>query len=170
MSDAAEEQASHCDVDHGLGNVEAGLVIAHQPAPTCHPSECALDDPPARQNLEARLPVETAHNFQYEVSEGRLVEQPRSIVGDVGEQVLEPRPSLSHSIEDRLCPGTVGDVRRDEVDHQQSTIGVDGDVALSFNGLLVRVIAAGFGMRCLDGYRARRRMDWPRVHTPPDPA
>jgi hypothetical protein len=32
MSDPAEEQISHSDEDHGLGDVEALLVIADQPA------------------------------------------------------------------------------------------------------------------------------------------
>ena len=65
--------------------------------------------------------------------------------------MLEPRPALADSVEDRLRPGAVGDVRRGQVDHEQSPIGVDRDVALAPHGLLVGVVATQFGLRRLDG-------------------
>jgi hypothetical protein len=39
MADAAQEKASHGDVDHGLGHVEALLVIAHQQPPVVHAAD-----------------------------------------------------------------------------------------------------------------------------------
>ena len=53
MADAAEEQAAHGDVDEGLGDIEPGLVIAHQAAPADLPAEGPLDHPPAGEELEA---------------------------------------------------------------------------------------------------------------------
>jgi len=43
MGNSAQKQASHGDVDHGVGHVEAGFVVAHEPAPAHHPAESALD-------------------------------------------------------------------------------------------------------------------------------
>jgi hypothetical protein len=37
MGDAAQKQASHCDLDHGLGYVEPSLVVANKPAPARQP-------------------------------------------------------------------------------------------------------------------------------------
>lgn len=42
MSDVPEEKASHGDVDHGLGVVDALLAIVHEAAPPGHPSESAV--------------------------------------------------------------------------------------------------------------------------------
>ena len=53
MSDASEEDTSEGDMDHGLGAVDALLVVPHEPAPPGHPSEGALDDPAAWKDFEA---------------------------------------------------------------------------------------------------------------------
>ncbi len=44
MCNATEQQGAHGDVDHGLGHVEALLLVADQSAPADHPAEGALHD------------------------------------------------------------------------------------------------------------------------------
>ena len=66
MSDSAQEQASHGDVDHGGGDVDTALVIANEPAPTDHPTESAFDDPATRQDFEALLTVAATDDFDHE--------------------------------------------------------------------------------------------------------
>src|SRR5262249_17751462 len=39
MGDSAEQEASHGDMDHGLGDIETLLVVAHETAPPCEPGE-----------------------------------------------------------------------------------------------------------------------------------
>lgn len=67
MGDTPEQQAAHDDVDHGFRDVEARLVIPHETAPFSHPAEGPLDDPAAGQDLEARLGIAAADDFQHEV-------------------------------------------------------------------------------------------------------
>ena len=85
MSVSAQEQATHGDMDHGLRDVDPALMIARQATPSHHPSECPLDDPSARQDLEALLPVTPPDDLDNEVEVGSLVHQAQPIVGPVGE-------------------------------------------------------------------------------------
>src|SRR6516164_5696 len=45
MGDSAEQEASHGDMDHGLGDIETLLVVAYETAPPCEPGEGSLDHP-----------------------------------------------------------------------------------------------------------------------------
>ena len=49
MSDAAQEQATHCEVDHAFGDVNAPFVVAHEASPAGQPAEGSLDDPALAQ-------------------------------------------------------------------------------------------------------------------------
>ena len=98
-------------MDHGLGHVQPGFIVAHEPTPARHPAECAFDHPAPWEHFEAWVLVAAAHDLQHEVTESGFVEQLGAVVGTIGEQVLEPRPALAYGVEDGLCAGTVGDVR-----------------------------------------------------------
>ena len=142
VGEPAQHERAHADVDHGAGHVQAHLVVAHQPAPARHPAECALDDPAARQHLEAFLVRQLADDLQGEALVGREAREPTMVVGAVGEQVLEPRPALEDGPHDLLGPWRVLHVGRGQVDHQQAPIRVHRDVALAPLGPLGHVVAA----------------------------
>ncbi len=95
MADSTEEEASHGDMDHGLGNVDALLVVAHQPPPSGEPAEGSLDDPATGQDLEAGFGIDAADDLDDEVEEGGLVHELVAIIGPIGEQMLDPRPVLA---------------------------------------------------------------------------
>jgi hypothetical protein len=84
-----------------------------------------------------------------EVEEGGLVHELGAVVGAIGEQVLEPGPALAHAVEDHLRAGVVRDVGGGEVDHQQITVGVDGDLSLASDDLLASVVTSCFRLRAL---------------------
>ena len=55
MADAAQGQATESDVNRGFADIDAGLVIAHEPAPPYHPAEGSFDYAAPEQGLDARL-------------------------------------------------------------------------------------------------------------------
>lgn len=129
-------------MDEGLGDVETLLVVAYKPAPTGEPAEGALHHPAARQDLEAWLLVDAPDDLDDEVPEVGFVHQLRSIVGAVGEEVLQPRPALAHCVEDHLRAGAVGDISGGQVDQQQTAIRVHRHMALAADDLFGGIEAA----------------------------
>src|SRR5580698_8709780 len=101
MGISSQEDAAHGDEDHGFGDVEALLVVAHEAAPAGHPAEGAFDDPAAWQDFEARVFVAPTHDFDGEVEKGGLVHELEPIIGTVSEQMLHPGPALTDAIQDR---------------------------------------------------------------------
>jgi len=90
MADATQEKASHCDMDHRLGDINALYIIAHEAPPLNEPSEGSLDHPASRQYLEALFPLDTPDNFDDELQECGLVHELGAIVGPVSEEMLDP--------------------------------------------------------------------------------
>jgi hypothetical protein len=77
-------------MDHGLGAVDALLVVPHEPAPPGHPSEGALDDPAAWKDFEALRGVAEGLSA---LADGLLVVSPVRAALPVPER-LNPRPLL----------------------------------------------------------------------------
>lgn len=115
MGDASEQQGAHGNVDHGLGYVEALLVVADEAPPADHPAEGALHDPAVGDDLEAFRGVGAAHDLDHEVEEGGLVHELGSVVARVSEQVLQPRPALADGGKDGLRSRAVRHVGGREV-------------------------------------------------------
>ena len=130
---------------HGLGDVDAGFVVAHEATPACQASESSFDEPSAWQNLEAGFGLDALDDLDDEVEIGRLIRQLPPVTGAVGEEFLEPGPALTDGLQDLLRSGTVGYSGRCEVDHEQAPIRIDGDVALAAYRL-PRPIEAAFGV------------------------
>ena len=151
MSDAPEEEGAEGDVDHGLGDVEALFIVSHEASPAHHPTEGSLDNPTARQDVEACGAFDPADHLDDEVEEGGLVHQCCAIIGAVGKEMFDPGPALTDRVEDGLAAGRVRDVRRRQIDEKQPAIGIYGNVTFVADDLLGRVEAALLGRRGLDG-------------------
>lgn len=79
MADSAHQKTAHGNVDHGFGDVDASFVVAHEAAP-----------------------ASGAHHFDDEIEENGLAQQLPTIVGAVGEKMLDPWPALADSAPNRL--------------------------------------------------------------------
>ena len=145
MGDAAQEEAAHCEMYHGLGDVDVGFLVAQGTTPACQPSECSFDEPSAWQNLEAGFGLDALDDLDDEVEIGRHIRQLPPVTGAVGEEPLKPGPALTNGLQDPPGSGAIGETRWREVDHEQASIRIDGDVALAAYRL-PRPIEAAFGV------------------------
>src|SRR5712692_4842791 len=66
MCDPPEEKGSECDVDHGVGDVEALLIVSDEAAPSCHPAEGSFDDPAPWKDVEALGSFDPSDDFDDE--------------------------------------------------------------------------------------------------------
>ncbi len=128
-------------MDHGLGNVQTLLVVAHQPSPADHPAEGPSDDPPTRDRREPDLLIGSPYDLDDKIEEHCFVQKSGPVVGTIGKQVLEPGPAFAEAIQDELSTGAVRNVGCCEVHHEQSPVRIDGDVPLAANDLLAAVLA-----------------------------
>lgn len=66
MGVSADKIAAHSE-DHGVRDVDALLVVAHEPPPPRHQAEGSLDDPAAGQDFGALLVVGSADDLDHEI-------------------------------------------------------------------------------------------------------
>jgi hypothetical protein len=163
VGNSPDQEASESDVDHGFGTVDAFLVVTHETPPPRHPSERSLNDPSTRDDLEAHGGVGSLDDLDGEIPEGGLVHELGAVIGSVGEQMLQPRPALAHTVQDHLSPGAVGNVGGRQVDHQKTAIGVDRDVALATHDLLAGVVSPCFRFRSFDRLAVDDAPGWARL-------
>ena len=86
-----------------------------------------------------------------------LVHELLAVIGAVGEEMFDPRPALADGVEDLLCASGVGDIRRCQIDHEQSSVRIHRNVALAPVDFLAGVIAPRLGGRRSDRFGCRRR-------------
>ena len=115
-----------------------------------------------RDDFEALGGVGSLDDLDGEVPEGGLVHELGAIIGPVGEQMLQPRPTLADAVQDHLGPGAVGDVGGRQIDHQKTAVGVDRDVALATDDLLARVVSPCFRFRSFDRLAVDDAPGWAR--------
>src|SRR5260370_6071946 len=142
MADSAQEEATHGDVDHGLGDVDPLLVVAHEAAPPGHPTKGALDHPAQWQHLEAWFGVDAADDLDDEVEEGGLVHECCPVIGAIGEQMLDPWPALADRREDRLGASAVGDIGGGWGRQSEGAAGIVPPMAPSASHSLTRRVIA----------------------------
>lgn len=118
------------DEDHGLGDIDPLLVVADQASPSAHPAKGALDDPAARQGLEAFLVAAPTDDLDDEIEIASLVHELEPVVGSIGEEMLHPGPALADAVEDRLRARAVGDIGGGQVHLEPPAIGVACDMLL----------------------------------------
>lgn len=110
-----------------------------------HPAEGSLDDRAARENHESGF--RAFNNLDHEIEKRGFVEQLTPVMGTVGEQVLDLGPAPVGSFEEGLSARAVSDIGCRQIDHLQTTIGIDGNVALAADDLLGSAITARLGQQ-----------------------
>ena len=158
MCDPSDEQPGHGDIDHGVGDVDTRFVVSNEPSVAGHPSEGALDDPAAGQDLETGFGA--PHDLDAEVEEGGLVEQLPPVVGAIGEQVLDPGPALMNGVENGLGAALSEMSAVVRLTHQQTPVGVHRDMALAADDFLAAIEAAR-------AMRRRHLDDWLSITAAP---
>lgn len=99
VGDPAKARASHVNVDHRIGDIEA-LLVRERGAFIGHPTKGALDDPELRQHFEARF-----RGRSRERTPGRRRRpQACAIIGAVGEEMLEPGRAFAVAGGDPVAP------------------------------------------------------------------
>jgi hypothetical protein len=56
---------AHATEEHSVGDIDAALGVAHEIVPTCHQSKGALDDPAAKQGLNAWHFLAAVNDFEH---------------------------------------------------------------------------------------------------------
>ena len=64
MSEPPEQEGSEGDMDHGVRDIDPLFIVAHEAAPAHHPAEGALDNPTAREDVEALLAFDAADDLE----------------------------------------------------------------------------------------------------------
>ena len=73
MGDTPEQEGCEGDLDHGVGELDAFLIVSNGPSPSGHPGECPFDDPSAGEDVKSLCPLDPSAFRDDEVEESRLV-------------------------------------------------------------------------------------------------
>lgn len=142
--ESPHHEADHRHVNHRLAGRCEKLVVLAQSTVAPQPPEGALDDPPARQELEALQVVGTLDDLQPQLGaateRGHPREQ-RSSVRRVGPDEAHPgEEGVGEPLKHELGAVAILDVRRVDDDSDQQPEGVDQDVTLAPVDLFARIV------------------------------
>ena len=132
------------DEDPCNGACDGGLEVLGEPAASIEPCERSLDNPSARQNLEAFRGIGSFDDFKGPGSEfGQGVLQLVTRIGAVSEDVAQPRIERPDRAEERNCAVPILDVSRMHLQTDgDSARRIGNDVPLAPLDLLARIITA----------------------------
>ena len=123
--------------------IGAAFVVAGQPAVAHQPPECALNDPPATDDLEA-VRAGALDNRQGDRGGGLDERGDRgALVAAVCPHDLERADGVEQPDDQKLEPGPVADGRGGDNERQQPALNVDGEVPTPAGDLLPAVVAPG---------------------------
>ena len=131
------------DEDPCNGACDGGLEVLGEPAASIEPCERSLDNPSARQNLEAFRGIGSFDDFKGPGSEfGQGVLQLVTRIGAVSEDVAQPRIERPDRAEERNCAVPILDVSRMHLQTNEMSRRIGNDVPLAPLDLLARIITA----------------------------
>jgi len=138
---SAEHELDHRHLDESASGACKTFIVAGEAAASAEPSECALDDPATRQNLEAAGGIGAFNDLKAPdawISEQRV--EPFAEIGAIGPNQPEPRIEAAQAVEHDKGAITVLDIGRMDNRLQYEALRIDEDVALAPFDLLARVI------------------------------
>ena len=140
--DASEHGGGGGDADERLGDVGALFEVADEAAVLDEPAESSLNDPAARQRLEARQGAGPLDDGQHEVGLPLRPIDEFASVSAIGEHGFDKGPEAARGAQQGLGAVAVLDVAGMDLNVEQAAVGVGQDVPLAPRDLLARVIAA----------------------------
>jgi hypothetical protein len=102
--DSSGDLVDGCDEEPGGSAFEGSLEVLGETAVPVEPSDCTLDNPPARQQLEALGGVGSFDDFERPSADfGECSAQFFPGIAAIGEDVAQPREAVSNAGEDIGC-------------------------------------------------------------------
>lgn len=142
LYDAPEHVCGGGDEDEGFRDIGSLLEIADEASVLDQPGEGPLDDPAARQRLEARQGAWSLDDGQREIGLLLCPIDEFSGVTAIGKYGLHEAPQGARGAQQRL--GTVAVLYGGglDLDREQTTVSVGQDMPLAARDLLACVVAA----------------------------
>ena len=125
-----------------MGGGDAGLEVLGEPSIAVQPSQCALDHPAARYDIETARTSRALDNLQGPPTDP--LQSRRELgagIGTVGEDVTQPGEGVADGREHRGGAVAILDVGGVDLSGNQQACGVGEDVAFAALDLLARVKA-----------------------------
>ena len=117
--------------------------MGHQTAIASQPRECALDYPAATQDLEPAILVGAFDDFQLDWQPDKGAREFWPGIAAISENLFQPRIFSQSSLDQTSGTVAILNIRRNYLEREEVTLGVDEGVALNAFNFLARIIADG---------------------------